>query len=130
MFDKSSCFLLVDDMASVRAMLIKILTNLGYSNFLEASNGNEAFLALEKANPPVNVIISDLHMPVYSGLEFLKKVRADRRYLELPFLMLTNETDRTYIVESIRSGATHYVVKPFSEDMIKRKLLDAYHKKT
>ncbi len=76
----------------------------------------------------MQLIISDWNMPNCTGLEFLKKVRADARFGKLPFVMLTAEAEASQVKEALTSGATNYILKPFSADILKQKL-EITHKK-
>jgi two-component system chemotaxis response regulator CheY len=67
-------------------------------------------------------------MPKCSGLELLKRVRADARYKKLPFVLLTAEAEASQVKEALMSGVSNYIVKPFTADVIKMKLEQAYKK--
>ena len=68
------------------------------------------------------LIISDWNMPVMSGLEFLKAVRADEKTKTIPFLMVTAEALKENIIQAIQSGANNYIVKPFTPQTFEEKL--------
>jgi len=127
MFDPKTKVLVVDDMLTMRKIVTKILRELGFTDISEAQDGNEAWEKVKLGN--VGLIISDWNMPNCTGLELLKKVRADQDYSKIPFLLVTAEAEQGQVSEAIRSGVDQYVVKPFSKEGLKAKL-ELTHKKT
>ncbi len=92
---------------------------------ITAQNGEEALEKL-RANP-VAMIISDWMMPVMDGAELCRRVRADRRYSHIPFVMLTAKTTDAAKTESMNCGADAYIEKPFSMEYLQaciRNMLD------
>jgi len=125
MFEATSKFLVVDDAVSMRMTIINILKELGYTQFTEATNGNNAF-ALIESGEKFDIILSDHNMPECTGLEFLKKVRALDAWKKVPFLMITSETEKGMIVQAVQLGASNYVTKPVTKDSLKAKLEATY----
>ncbi len=113
--------LLVDDSNTMRRIQKNQLSNLGISEIIEASNGDEALGAL-KQNMPVDVVLLDWNMPVMDGLTFLKTVREDATYKDVKIIMCTSESEKTRVVEAMKAGANNYLVKPFQPDALKEKL--------
>ncbi len=109
--------LVVDDYASMRCLTQSILHGLGYGPVLEAADGESALAII--ANQPVDLIISDLHMPKMSGLELLRAVRANPDFQELPFIIASGEADKKIIDEATTARASEYLLKPFSPDAVK-----------
>jgi CheY-like chemotaxis protein len=68
------------------------------------------------------LIVSDWNMPVMTGLEFLKAVRADEKTKSIPFLMVTAEALKENIIIAIQAGASNYIVKPFTPNVFEEKL--------
>ncbi len=128
MFDPKTRILVVDDMMTMRKLVMKNCKDLGFSDFTEAANGALAWEAIAAANPPFGLIISDWNMPNTSGLDLLKRVRSDSRFGKLPFIMVTAETDKAQIIQAIQSGVTDYVVKPFTAEALRDKIQSAYNK--
>lgn len=126
MFDLNLNVLVVDDMASIRKILIRCLNNIGFTKIVEASNGEEAMNIIKSKNPPIGLIISDWNMPVCSGLEFLKRLRADAEMNKLPFIMVTSESDKSQVLDAIKAGVNGYVLKPFTPEDILNRLQEAY----
>ncbi len=126
MFDPRTKVLIVDDMLTMRKIVTKILKEIGFSDITEASDGQEAWEKSQVGG--FGLIISDWNMPNCTGLEFLKRVRADQKLAKTPFLLLTAEAESHQVAEAIKSGVDQYVVKPFSKDSLKIKLESAYKK--
>lgn len=126
MFDPKTKILIVDDMLTMRKIVTKILRELGFVDITEAVDGQEAWERAQTGK--FGLIISDWNMPRCSGLEFLKRVRADQNLAHTPFLLVTAEAERDQVAEAIKSGVDQYVVKPFSKDGLKTKLEMTYKK--
>jgi two-component system chemotaxis response regulator CheY len=102
--------LVVDDSKSLRQMVTFALQQAGFE-IIEADNGATALKALEGKR--VNLVISDVNMPVMDGLTFVKKLRALDGYKFVPVLMLTTESGDSKKAEGKAAGATGWIVKPF-----------------
>jgi two-component system chemotaxis response regulator CheY len=128
MFDLKSRILVVDDMMTMRKIVAKNLKEIGFSDIQDASDGNLAWDILSKSTPPIQLIVSDWNMPNCSGLDLLKKCRADANYAKIPFILVTAEAEASQVKEAVLAGVTNYVVKPFTAEILKQKL-EAAHKK-
>ncbi len=128
MFDPKTKILIVDDMLTMRKLVTKVCKEIGFSDITEASDGAKAWEAISAASPPFGLIISDWNMPNTTGLDLLKRVRADTRYGKLPFVLVTAEAEQHQIVEALKAGVSSYVIKPFTSEGLKEKLA-AVHKK-
>lgn len=129
MFAANTKVLIVDDMTTMRKLVKKTLTELGYSIFEEAADGQLAWVKLNE-HPDVGVIISDWNMPNCTGLDFLKRVRSDGRFKHLPFILLTAEAEITQVKEAVAAGVDGYVVKPFRAESIKERLVQVHKKRS
>ncbi|MBA92688.1 MAG: hypothetical protein CMJ43_18600 [Phyllobacteriaceae bacterium] len=129
MFDPNIKILIVDDMMTMRKLVEKACKDLGFKNFESAKNGREAWGKIDGSkDAPFDLVLSDWNMPESSGLDLLKRVRADSRFKTLPFVLITAESEKSQIVEAIKSGVSSYLVKPFTAAGLKEKL-EAVHKK-
>ncbi|MCP4021995.1 MAG: response regulator [Desulfobacteraceae bacterium] len=122
--------LIVDDKASVRSAMKRILTTLGLKDVIEAEDGKEALQKLnesiqEKSQSGFNLVISDMEMPNMSGLELLRSVRNNNILKEIPFIMVTTVTARDIIIEVMRLGIQAYIIKPFNIGTVALKLKQA-----
>lgn len=112
--------LIVDDSRTILHVLNTILRELGYTNIVEADTVPKA-IDLCKDNPPA-LIFSDWNMPGSSGLDFLKYIKGNPQTAQIPFIMLTTETDRSKIVQATRAGLQSYLLKPIKKQTIAMKL--------
>lgn len=128
MFDPKTKILVVDDMMTMRKIVMKTCKDLGFTEFVEAADGAAAWTKISEAGSGIGLIISDWNMPVASGLDLLKRVRSDGRYKHLPFLLVTAESEASQVVEAMKAGVDNYVVKPFAPEKLKEKLTEVYAK--
>lgn len=125
--DKSITILIADDYAMTRDMIRSILKQHGFMNVYAAEDGKKA---LERLNSDdVALVICDWNMPVMSGIEVLRAVRADPELKDTPFLMLTAEAYRESVKEAVKSGVTDYISKPFTAQVLVEKIALALAKK-
>ncbi|MDZ4661931.1 MAG: response regulator [Pseudomonadota bacterium] len=125
-------FLIVDDLQSMRWIIIKRLKEIGFTSFLEANDGDVALETLRKRvkeENPLEFIISDWNMPNMKGIDLLKEVRKDAALKELPFLMVTAEADQEQMQEALDAGADAYAFKPFTPKELKDKLMTVLQKR-
>lgn len=104
--------LIVEDDAQVLAVIVKVLNRLGVGRVATAAEGIEAWRRLVECNFAIDLIVCDWNMPKLSGIDLLKRLRAERH--EVPFLMLTGRGDMASILLAKRAGATAYAAKPYS----------------
>lgn len=131
MFPPECRILVVDDMSSIRDLVKNQLRTLGFKYILEAGDGEEALRLLIQNNTPENriqLVISDWNMPNMKGIDLLKHVRASAEWANLPFVLLTSEAERDQVTEAVLSGASQYIVKPFSAKIFEDKLKTAFQK--
>jgi two-component system chemotaxis response regulator CheY len=114
-------FLIVDDSQTMRRIVANSLKNLGYENFVEASDGKDALVKLA-ADDTLNFVITDWNMPVLSGLELIKAIRSDDKMEKIPVLMVTTRGVKDDIVEALKAKVNNYVVKPFTPAILREKI--------
>jgi len=112
--------LIADDYSSMRQILKTALKQIGFYNFIEADDGSSAMELLKYHK--IGLIISDWEMPEMKGIDFLKAVRYDPEYEDIPFLMVTAEKMPENIMDAIEAGVSNYVVKPFSVEVLTNKI--------
>ncbi len=120
MIDTSLKVLVVDDMSTMRRIIKNVLKQIGFSNLVEAENGQDALTKLKAGD--IGFIVSDWNMPVMQGIDLLRAVRADAELKHLPFLMVTAEGQKENIIEAVQAGVSNYVVKPFTAEALQAKL--------
>ena len=111
--------LIVDDSATLRASVNFVLTDAGY-NVLQAKNGEEGLAKLlenKRTGEKVDMINSDINMPVMDGITFIKEVKkGDFRFI--PILILTTESENSKKMEGKAAGASGWLVKPFKPEQL------------
>ncbi|MBN2232195.1 MAG: response regulator [Deltaproteobacteria bacterium] len=116
--------LIVDDSMSIRQIIKRVLDISGFDvgTMFEADNGREALDLLE--GNWIDVVISDIHMPVMNGIALLEQIKSDELLKSIPVIMVTTEARPTVVEEVRRMGAAGYIKKPFRPEEI-RNLLQA-----
>lgn len=131
MFPPDTRILVADDMPTIRDLVKAQLKNMGFKSIIEAADGEQAMNVLisnSQAGTPIQLVISDWNMPKMTGLEFLKQVRASTDWANLPFVLLTSESERDQVTEAILAGVSQYVVKPFAAKIFEEKLRGVWAK--
>lgn len=115
--------LIVDDSSVMRKIVERSLRQAGLdlSLVVEAGNGAEA-LGLLDSNP-VDLILSDINMPVMDGLEFVRQVQTVDKLRHIPVVMITTEGSESNVVQALSLGAKGYIRKPFTPDQVKEHVL-------
>jgi len=126
MADKNLKFLVVDDFSTMRRIVRNLLKELGYSNVEEAEDGVIALQRLKSGG--IQFVITDWNMPNMTGIELLKAIRADATLKHLPVLMITAEAKKENIIEAAQSGASGYIVKPFTAAVLEEKMGKIFEK--
>lgn len=118
--DPNMKILVVDDMSTMRRIVKNVLKQLGYNNVEEAENGQDALEKLKAGG--FGFVISDWNMPVMTGIDLLRAIRADEALKPIPVLMVTAEAQKENIVEAVQAGANNYIVKPFTAEALQEKM--------
>ncbi len=111
----SKVIMTVDDSASVRQMVSFTLKQAGYT-VVEAVNGQDALTRL--AGTAVNMLITDLNMPVLDGIGLIQAVRTNPAHKFIPIVMLTTESQTETKQKGKEAGATGWIVKPFKPEQL------------
>ena len=111
----SNTALVVDDSTSMRQMVSFTLKESGF-DVIEAGDGQEALNNVE--GKAVNVVVTDLNMPVMDGMTLIKQLRSKPEYKFTPILMLTTESQDSKKQEGRAAGATGWIVKPFNPEQL------------
>ena len=111
--------LIVDDSSVMRKIIERALRQAGLdlTEVLEASNGAEALAEVQKG--ALDLILSDINMPVMDGLELLRKLASVESAKGVPVVMITTEGSEARVVEALSAGAKAYLRKPFTPDQVK-----------
>jgi two-component system chemotaxis response regulator CheY len=117
--------LVVDDSKVARAVIRKVLGEIGYSVVFEAADGVEAMAKLREST--FDLVMTDWNMPRMDGIELVREVR-DSPDLDVPVLMVSGETYVTRFVEVMRAGAQGYIRKPFTDVALQSKIAEVMKK--
>ena len=113
-------FLIVDDFSTMRRIVRGLLKEMGCNNAEEAEDGQVALNMLKASK--FDFVVSDINMPNMNGFELLKAIKADDSLKHLPVLMVTAEARKEDIVLAAQSGASGYIVKPFTKATLEEKV--------
>ncbi len=123
-FSKDIHILVVEDQRPMRKIFKNLLYQLGFCNISEALNGRHAMeiLELHIEVRPVDLVIADWNMPDMSGIDLLYEVRCDPEFLDMPFLMVTAESNPRHVKEAVAAGVNEYLIKPFDAKKLEKKI--------
>jgi two-component system, chemotaxis family, chemotaxis protein CheY len=119
-------FLIVDDFSTMRRIVRGLLKEIGFTNAEEAEDGVDALNQLRASK--FDFVVSDINMPNMTGFELLKAIKEDATLKHLPVLMVTAEARKEDIVLAAQSGASGYIVKPFTKATLEEKVLKIIQK--
>jgi len=115
--------LLVDDSGFILSTVQKALESANLTVFT-AKDGKEAFGFLTSPDSPeINIILTDLNMPVMDGAELCIKIRKDLRLKSKPVIFLTSQTDQKTERHLFKIGATDFIIKPFVKELLIARIL-------
>ena len=95
---------------------------------ITANNGREAMVSLIDNND-TDLILLDIVMPEMNGYEFLKFIKNDKRFHELPVIMISSMDDTDSIYRCIEAGADDYITKPFEKSILDARIASCMEKK-
>ncbi len=112
--------LVVDDFQTMRRIIRNYLRQLGFNNVEEAEDGD---VALEKLiETQFDFVITDWNMPKMTGIDLLKKIRAENNFKNIPVLIITAEAEKENVVQAAQAGVNDYIVKPFTPEVLQSKI--------
>lgn len=112
--------LIVDDVPSARKILGRFITDCGIGQIDHAPNGAEALAFLKKNE--IDIVISDWHMPQMDGIALVTAMKGESKLKSIPFIMITSSNEVKEVTMALQSGISDYICKPFSLEIIKRKI--------
>jgi two-component system, chemotaxis family, chemotaxis protein CheY len=112
-------FLVIDDSATMRRIIVNSLQRIGHTDCVEAGDGVEA---LRVFTPDIGVIITDWNMPGMTGVDFVRALRDRPDGKAVPVLMVTTRSIKQDIVQAVQAGVNNYIVKPFTPQILKEKI--------
>lgn len=114
--------LIVEDTAPMRKLVTSVLETLGVGNIITASDGEEGFRMFCSQNP--DIVIADWHMVPMSGIELVHKIRHEKTSTNkmVPIVMMTGYSAMPRVAQARDTGATEFLVKPFSANDLARRI--------
>ena len=113
--------LVIDDARAMRSILAKFLAELGFQ-VREAASGLEALVEIRR-KPIPDLVLVDWNMPEMDGCEFLRKIRAEEQFADVPVMMVTTESEMDRVSIALDAGANEYLMKPFDKETLLEKLM-------
>jgi two-component system chemotaxis response regulator CheY len=117
---KAVSSLIVEDNRGCVVLMTRILQLLGQTDIDTAADGSEAFKMMRTKK--YGLVISDLHMTPWTGLDLLRRVRANEQLRKTPFVLTTMDTDIANVGDARESGADVYILKPYTPAMLREKI--------
>jgi len=122
--NKNMRVVIVDDYTTMLRILRNLLRQLEINNVDEANDGDTAYHLMQKNQP--DLVISDWNMVPVTGLDLLRRVRADAKLKHIPFIMVTAESKTENVVAAKQAGVSNYIVKPFNADTLRAKIVSVF----
>jgi two-component system, chemotaxis family, chemotaxis protein CheY len=117
--------LVVDDSQTTVRVVRSLLARIGFKDIDEAFNGMAALAKMTEK--PYGIVIADWNMEPMSGYELLKQVRADPRLATTRMILMTAELNASHVIAAKRAGASNYILKPFTDEVLRSKIEEALH---
>jgi two-component system chemotaxis response regulator CheY len=105
-------FLVVDDFATTRRIIGKLLREIGFADVAEAADGVAALEMLREAS--YDFVVTDVDMPRMNGFDLVAAMRRDTALQAIPALLVTREPSKDQVVRASRVGANGYIVRPLT----------------
>jgi len=112
-------FLVVDDSATMRRIVVNSLQRIGHEDTIEAVDGQDA---LAKFDSTIQFVITDWNMPNVNGTELARTLRSRENGKKIPILMVTARSVKEDILAAMEAGVDSYIVKPFTPQVLKEKI--------
>jgi two-component system chemotaxis response regulator CheY len=122
--------LVVDDSKTIRSIIVRILklTKLELGQILEANNGEEALDCLK--NNWIDLILSDLNMPVMNGIEMIAALAKNSLLKDIPVVIISTDGSARRMEELKEKGIREYITKPFTPEAMSKvidRVLGVHH---
>jgi two-component system, chemotaxis family, chemotaxis protein CheY len=117
--------LVVDDSQTTVRVVRSLLARIGFKDIDEAFNGMAALAKMTEK--PYGIVIADWNMEPMSGYELLKQVRRDPRLAATRYILMTAELNASHVIAAKKAGASNYILKPFTDEVLRSKIEEALH---
>jgi two-component system, chemotaxis family, chemotaxis protein CheY len=112
--------LVVDDSPTMRRIVCNALREIGYEEYDEAEDGEDAIAKLRETS--FDFVITDWNMPRMNGLELTQTIRGDATIGGLPILMVTTRGMKEDVIAAMHARVNNYMVKPFTPEVLREKI--------
>ena len=126
-------FLIVDDYESMRLLIAENLDSIGIEQIDFAESGSKAYATLKAklgTDEQIQFVLTDMIMENGTGIDLVKNIRSDENFKKLPVLMITSKAEIEYVLEASEAGVDGYIIKPWTDEALKEKLLEIYTKRS
>ena len=113
-------FLVVDDSLTMRRIIMSSLRSIGYTSVIEAENGQRAVTTM--LDQGCDFLILDWNMPIMTGIELARWVRANEFFRSTPILMITTKSNTDDIMVALGAEVDDYIIKPFTPAGLREKI--------
>jgi two-component system chemotaxis response regulator CheY len=123
--------LIVDDFDTLRLLLRNGIEKFGLEDIEEAVNGKQAWEMLQEAknaSAPFEIVFSDWSMPEMTGIQLIEAMKASVDFKNIPFVMVTSETDMASIELALKTGITDFIPKPYTPESLQLKLTSIFNR--
>ena len=121
-FRYAAPILIVDDQQAMVDLIMRYLQKIGFEDLDGTTDGSEALNMLKKKQ--YALVISDLNMEHFGGLQLLRSVRSDDNLRKTRFLMATGDLTTGHVAIAKKLGVDSYLLKPFSRTQLELKLAE------
>ena len=118
--DSNINIIVIEDFPFMRRIVKNCLLELGFVNIHEADDGSTGLDIINRIK--ADLIISDYDLPDISGIELLRVIQSSENYKDIPFLLVIKEAQNDEIIPLLGSEKQDYIIKPFTADMLGRKI--------
>lgn len=122
------CAMVVEDVPSMRQLLVRLLQEIGFSCVISSEDGADALKRMESATQPIDIVISDIEMPIINGLEFIQMMRknTDSMISKTPVIVVTGHSEERNLFDAVHAGVHGFIVKPVSRKTLEGRLRYAF----
>jgi len=116
--------LFVEDSPTMRRIIMNSLKRIGINDVTESENGVDALQKIQSTD--YDMILTDWNMPEMNGQELVEHLRKLDKFKTIPILMITTRGMEDDVLTAIRSGVNGYIVKPFTPEVLKKKMVELF----
>jgi CheY-like chemotaxis protein len=119
--------LVADDSRTMRKIFTMELEALGFSNILQAHDGQQAMDTVR--TKAIDLLLLDMEMPEMDGLEVLAAIKGDEQLKSLPVIVISGAEEVAKAIRCIETGAEDYLPKPFDPVLLRARIVSSLEKK-